>query len=45
MNAKQFVKSIQELVAQMRRDLYEISCRNTVATESGKQLVAQAYGW
>jgi rubrerythrin len=36
---------VQELVAEMRRDLYEISCRNTVAAESGKQLVADAYGW
>jgi len=36
---------VQELVAAMRRDLYDISCRNTVAAESGKQLVADAYGW
>ena len=36
---------IQELVAAMRRDLYDISCRNTVAAKSGKQLVADAYGW
>ena len=36
---------VQALVAAMRRDLYDISCRNTVAAESGKQLVADAYGW
>jgi rubrerythrin len=36
---------IEKLVAEMRRDLYEISCRNTVAAEEGRQLVAEAYGW
>lgn len=36
---------IQALVAQMRRDLYDISCRNTTAAEDGKKLVADAYGW
>jgi len=36
---------VETLVAQMRKDLYEISCRNTVATPEGKQLVAEAYGW
>jgi len=36
---------VQTLVTAMRKDLYEISCKNTVATESGKQLVADAYGW
>lgn len=36
---------IESLVAQMRRDLYDISCRNTTAAEDGKQLVADAYGW
>ena len=36
---------VQTLVEAMRRDLYEISCRNTTAAESGKQLVAEAYGW
>ena len=36
---------VQSLVAAMRKDLYEISCKNTVAAESGKQLVADAYGW
>ena len=39
------VGRIESLVATMRKDLYEISCKNTVATESGKQLVADAYGW
>ena len=36
---------VETLVANMRRDLYEISCKNTVAAESGSQLVADAYGW
>jgi rubrerythrin len=36
---------IEQLVANMRRDLYDISCRNTVAAEAGKELVADAYGW
>ncbi len=34
-----------DLVARMRKDLYEISCMNTTAAEAGKQLVADAYGW
>ena len=36
---------IETLVQAMRKDLYDISCKNTVAAESGKQLVADAYGW
>lgn len=36
---------IDTLVSQMRKDLYEISCKNTTAAEDGKQLVADAYGW
>ena len=36
---------IETLVAQMRYDLYEISCKNTTAAEDGKKLVADAYGW
>jgi rubrerythrin len=36
---------VETLVVKMRRDLYDISCRNTVAAEAGKQLVADAYGW
>lgn len=36
---------VEALVQAMRKDLYDISCRNTVAAESGKQLVADAYGW
>jgi len=38
-------KRIAVLVDQMRRDLYDISCRNTTAAEDGKKLVADAYGW
>jgi rubrerythrin len=36
---------IESLVACMRKDLYDISCRNTTAAADGKQLVADAYGW
>ena len=36
---------VEELVVRMRKDLYDISCKNTVAAESGRQLVAEAYGW
>ena len=36
---------VETLVAAMRKDLYEISCRNTVAASEGKELVAEAYGW
>jgi hypothetical protein len=36
---------VEALVAKMRRDLYDISCRNTTAAAAGKQLVAEAYGW
>lgn len=36
---------VEALVVKMRKDLYDISCKNTVAAKSGKQLVADAYGW
>ena len=36
---------IEALVANMRRDLYEISCKNTTTNTQGKQLVTEAYGW
>jgi len=36
---------VETLVAAMRKDLYEISCRNTVAAQAGRELVADAYGW
>ena len=36
---------VETLVQAMRKDLYEISCRNTVAAEAGRELVADAYGW
>ena len=36
---------VETLVSAMRKDLYEISCKNTVAAEAGKELVADAYGW
>ena len=36
---------VEALVVKMRKDLYDISCRNTVAAAAGRQLVADAYGW
>lgn len=36
---------VEVLVAKMRRDLYDISCRNTTTAAAGRQLVADAYGW
>lgn len=36
---------IEKLVAEMRKDLYEISCKNTMAVPEGRKLVAEAYGW
>lgn len=36
---------IEALVANMRRDLYEISCKNTTTNTQGKELVTEAYGW
>lgn len=36
---------VETLVAAMRKDLYDISCKNTVAADSGRALVADAYGW
>lgn len=36
---------VLELVSQMRKDLFEISCTNTTATDKAKELVKAAYGW
>ena len=36
---------IETLVAALRRDLYDVSCKNTVAAPAGRELVSQAYGW
>ena len=36
---------VEALVVKMRRDLYDISCKNTTAAAAGQQLVADAYGW
>ena len=36
---------IETLVKNMRKDLYDISCKNTVAAQAGRELVADAYGW
>ena len=36
---------VEELVAKMRRDLFDISCKNTMEVAAAKELVAEAYGW
>jgi rubrerythrin len=36
---------ILELVDQMRKDLFEISCMNTTVTAEAKAIVSEAYGW
>jgi predicted double-glycine peptidase len=36
---------VEVLVAKMRRDLFDISCRNTMEVPAAKELVAEAYGW
>ena len=41
----EIASKVETLVSAMRKDLYEISCRNTVAAAAGKELVADAYGW
>lgn len=34
-----------QLAAQMRRDLYDISCANSKSTAESRQVVEEAYGW
>jgi hypothetical protein len=36
---------VEALVAKMRRDLFDISCRNTMEVPAAKKLVTEAYGW
>ena len=36
---------VSNIVDTMRKDLYEVSCKNTTATEDGAKLIADAYGW
>jgi len=36
---------IEALVTQMRKDLFDISCKNTMEVPAAKELVAEAYGW
>ena len=36
---------IAALVAEMRKDLFEISCKNTMEVPAAKALVNEAYGW
>lgn len=36
---------IESLVASMRKDLFDISCKNTMEVPAAKELVKEAYGW
>ena len=36
---------VLELVDQMRKDLFNISCMNTTVTDEAKAIVSEAYGW
>jgi len=36
---------VATLVAQMRKDLFDISCENSTVAEGAKELVAEAYNW
>jgi len=36
---------IEALVAEMRRDLFDISCKNTMEVPAAKKLVTEAYAW
>ena len=36
---------VTSIVEQMRKDLFDISCKNTLEVPAAKQLVADAYGW
>jgi hypothetical protein len=36
---------ILDIVDGMRKDLYNVSCLNTVKAEGSDELVAEAYGW
>jgi rubrerythrin len=36
---------VELLVGQMRKDLFDISCKNTQEVPAAKALVAEAYGW
>ena len=36
---------VQRVVEAMRKDLFEISCKNTVEAEGSRKLVNAAYGW
>jgi len=48
---EQLVKTAEEqarvetLVAAMRKDLFDISCKNTMEVPAAKELVEEAYGW
>lgn len=38
-------EKVERLAAQMRRDLYEISCANSMQSPVSREIVSEAYGW
>jgi len=36
---------VTKLVSNMRKDLFDISCKNTMEVPAAKELVSEAYGW
>lgn len=36
---------VQDIVSKMRKDLFEISCKNTTEAPGARELVSEAYGW
>lgn len=36
---------VSDIVEKMRKDLYEISCKNTTEAPGSRELVTEAYGW
>ena len=37
--------AVESLVDKMRKDLFDISCKNTREVSAAKELVEEAYGW
>ena len=36
---------VLDIIGKMRKDLFEISCKNTVEVKGSRELVNAAYGW
>jgi rubrerythrin len=44
-NSAEAQVKVQGLIEKMRKDLFEISCKNTVEVPAARKLVNEAYGW